>query len=221
MKETVMSGKPKDTQQPRADIGADTKSNASLANRAKVVGEMATTTPLYQSNTVFKAAVDDFVAAGITLAGSDGKVLNLEAALVQARADRDVARTDCRDCHAVCVAQVEKNSPTGADLVKYGFAQLEIIKVGSVMPISILWKLDHNTGLMLLHVKFPGRARKCVVEISPDPIGPATWHRLDGHGATRTVTGFPPGTYWAHAATSLSDGRSDWFGPVPIVIKTV
>jgi hypothetical protein len=72
---------------------------------------------------------------------------------------------------------------------------------------------------MLLHVKFPGGARKCIVEISPDPIGPATWHRLDGHGATRAVTGFPPGTYWVHAATSLADGRSEWFGPVPIVIK--
>jgi hypothetical protein len=219
MKETVMSNKPKDTVQPRVDVGADSKNNASLSARAKVVGEMATTTPLYQGNIVFKAAVDDFVVSGITLASSDTKVLNLEAALVQGRADRDVARTNCRDCHAVCVAQVEKNSPTGADLVKYGFAQLEVVKAGSVLPTAILWKLDHATGLMLLHVKFPGRARKCIVEISPDPIGPTTWHRLDGHGATRTVTGFPPGTYWAHAATSLSDGRSEWFGPVPLIIK--
>jgi hypothetical protein len=214
-----MSNKPKDVQQPRADVGADNKNNASLAARAKVVGEMATTTSIYLSNSVFKAAVDDFVTAGTTLATADTKVINLEAEIIQARADRDVARTNCRDCHAVCVAQVEKYSATGADLVKFGFAQLEIVRLASVMPNAILWKLDHKTGLMLLHVKFPGRARKCIVEISPDPIGPATWHRLDGHGATRKVTGFPPGTYWAHAATSLSDGRSDWFGPVPIVIK--
>ena len=216
-----MPAKAKDVQQPRADIGADTKSNAALASRAVVVGEMAPLTPLYLSNAAFKVAVDEYVASGVGLTAADTKVTNLEAELTQARGDRDVARTACRDCHAVCVAQVEKYSPTAADLVKYGFAQLEIVKAGSVMPNGILWKLDHHTGLMELHVKFPGKARHCIVEISPDPVGPTTWHRLDGHGATRTLTGFAPGTYWARAATSLADGRSDWFGPVPLVIKAV
>jgi hypothetical protein len=34
-----------------------------------------------------------------------------------------------------------------------------------------------------------------------------------------TLKALVPGTYWVHAATSLSDGRSDWFGPVAVVIK--
>jgi hypothetical protein len=214
-----MPSKPKNAQQARVDVGADTVSTKALTDRAQVVGKMALITPLYLNNVAFKMSVDDYVASGTVLSAAETKVDNLEAALTQARGDRDTARAACKGCHAVCVAQVEKNSPTAADLQAYGFLQLEIVKLGSVLPTGILWTYDHVKALLDLHVQFPGRVRQCVIEVSTDPIGPATWHRLDGHGARRSLTGYAPGTYWVRAATSLAEGRSEWFGPVAVVVK--
>jgi hypothetical protein len=120
----------------------------------------------------------------------------------------------------VVVSQVEKNSPTPAVLQSYGFLSLEVVKLGAVVPTGIAWSFDHATGLLHIHVQYATKGRHtCIVEISPDPIGPTTYHRLDGHGVKRAVPGYGTGTYWVHAATSIADGRSDWFGPVAVVIK--
>ena len=214
-----MPSKPKNVQQAIVNVGADTANSAALTARAKVVGKMAPLTSLYLNNLAFKASVDDYVTSGTALTDAETKVTNLEAQATQARGDRDKARATCRSCHSVCVAQVEKNSPTAADLQAYGFLQLEVVKLNGVLPTGILFSVNHTTQLTEVHVKFPGRARQCVVEVSPEPVTPTSWHRLDGHGAKRVLTGYAPGTYWVRAATSLADGRSDWFGPVAVVIK--
>jgi hypothetical protein len=211
--------KSKALQHPRVDVGADTLNIKALVERAQVVGQMCPLTALYANDTSFKTGVDLYVASGVALVAADAKVANLEAALQQARGDRDTSRLTCKRSYAVVASQVEKHSANAADLQAYGFTQLQIVKVGTAMPTAIAWTYDHPTGVLRLHVRFAGRVRDCLVEISPDPVGPATWHRLDGHGVKRTLTGYAPGTYWARAATSLADGRSDWFGPVSIVTK--
>ena len=110
---------------PRADVGADTVNDKAIITGPQVVGTMATQTPLYLSSGAFKSEVDAYVAAGIALSTADTKVTNIEAALAQARGDRDTTRTTCKNCYAVVVSQVEKNSPTPAALQSYGFQYLE------------------------------------------------------------------------------------------------
>ena len=204
---------------PRVNVGADNANDKALTNRAQVVSTMATQTSLYQSNVAFKAEVDAYVASGVALTAMDTKVANIEATLTQARGDRDTARTTCKNCYAVVASQVEKNSPTPAALQSYGFELQTVVKQGAVLPTGIVWTFDHPTSLLHIHVEYAGKARPCLVEISPDPIGATTYRRLDGHGVKRAVPGLGPGTYWVHAATSSADGRSDWFGPVAVVIK--
>ena len=214
-----MSGE-RATRPPASTSARTTVNTAALVARAQLVGTMATTTALYQANVAFKNEVDAFVAAGVSLQTADTKVSNLEAALTQARGDRDTTRQTCKNCYDVVVSQVEKNSPTPAALQSYGFLHQEVVKLGAVIPSGILWTFDHKTGLLNLHVQYAGKGpRQCVIEISPDPIGAATYRRLDGHGVKRAVPGLAAGTYWVHAATSSADGRSDWFGPVAVVIK--
>ncbi len=192
---------------PRVDVGADTISIKALVARAQVVGTMTPLTPLYTSNVAFKDETDAFVAAGVALSASETKVANLEAALTQARGDRDTAHTTCKSCHAVVATQVEKNSATPAALQSYGFLYQEIVKLGAVLPTGILWSYDHATSLLQIHVQYAGKARACLVEISPDPVTATSYRRLDGHGVKRSLTGYAPGTYWVHAATSLACGR--------------
>ena len=211
--------KPKVPPPPRVDIGADTASNDALTNRAELVGTTAPLTALYLSSSTFKAAVDGFVASGVAVVASESKVTALESQLTQARFARETARVACKSSHSVLCTQVEQASPTAAAIATYGFVALEVVKLGSVLPTGILWSYDHATGLLDLHVKFAGKAHAFVIEISPDPIGAATYRRLDGHGVKQSVPNLTPGTYWIHAATSLADGRSDWFGPVAAILK--
>jgi hypothetical protein len=214
-----MSNKKKQTHGARVDVGADTISNKALTDRAQLVGTMAPLTTAYQQTPVLKLAIDEYVASAVAVVAAETKVANLEAALVQARADRDADSTVCRSCHAAAVAQVEKRNPTPNELTSYGFKELEVVKLSGAVPTAILWSYDHKAGLLHLHVKYAGGARESVVEISTDPIGAATYKRLEGHGAKRAVAGYAAGTYWVRAASSLAGGISDWFGPVAVVVK--
>src|SRR5262249_31140616 len=148
----------KKTQGARADVGADTINSKALSDRAEVVGTMAPQTLVYQQTPVLKLAIDEYVASGVALVAAETKVSNLDAALVQARNDRDPAHTVCRNCHAAAVKQVEKHSPTATELTSFGFKELEVVKLGSAMPTGILWSYDHKTGLLHLHVKYAGKA---------------------------------------------------------------
>jgi hypothetical protein len=204
----------------RVAIGADVASNQSLADRAQVVGTMAVLTALYLSNAAFKAVIDDYIAAGAALAAAQAKVNHLEAQLAQARGDRDQQRVVALDTHGTAVKAVERHSVTAADIQSYGFVQLEVVKEGAVVPTGIVLAYDPKKKVIDLHVKFPPskRQRRCVLEMSTDPVGPTTWHRLDGDGLKRVLAGYAPGTYWFRAASSVASGRSDWFGPVSVIV---
>jgi hypothetical protein len=60
---------------------------------------------------------------------------------------------------------------------------------------------------------------KCVIELSPDPVTPTSWVRLEGNGLRRALSGYAEGMWWIRAATSVATEQSDWFGPVAIVVK--
>src|SRR5262249_49004741 len=114
-------------------------------------------------------------------------VTNLEAQLAQARADRDQQRIVALDTHGAAVKAVERHSVTVADIQSYGFVHLEIVKEGAVVPVGLGVAYDPKRKVIDVHVKFPPgkHTRRCVLEISTDPVGPATWHRLDGDGVKR------------------------------------
>jgi hypothetical protein len=211
---------PKKADHGRVAIGSDVASSSSLVERAQVVGAAAPKTPEYTGNPTFKSVIDDFVTSGQNLDTAEKKVTQLESALTQARADRDQARFAAEDCHGAAVKQVERVSKNAADVASYGFVHLEIVKNGAVVPSGILAAFDLKKRVIDVHVKYPPgiRGRRVILEISTDPIGPSTYHRLDGDGVRRSLDGYAPGTYWIRAATSVAGGRSDWCGPVHVVV---
>jgi hypothetical protein len=205
----------------RVNVGADTASDKALTDRAEAVGTMAILTALYATNAAFKAAIDEYVASGLSFLAAESKVNKLEATLTQARSDRDAARVTCKALHGTAVKQVEANSVTEADVQAYGFVYLDIVKLGLTPPSAIQASQDPKTQLLQIHVKYAGfgRARRVIIEISPDPVTATSFHRIDGDGVKRALAGYAPGTYWIHAATASADGRSDWFGPIAVVVK--
>ena len=109
---------------------------------------------------------------------------------------------------------------TPSDVQSYGFLSLDIVKTGLILPVGILATWNHTKKTIDVHVKYPpGVKKRCILEISADPVGPSTYRRVDGDGTRRSLAGYAPGTYWIHAATSSSAGRSDWFGPVSVIVS--
>jgi hypothetical protein len=205
----------------RVAVGADVASDKAFVDRAQAVGAMAVLTALYATNAAFKAIIDEYVASGEALAAAQEKVNQLEAQLALARGERDQQRIVSHSWHAAATKQVELHSATPADVTSYGFVPLEIVKAGSVVPVGILAGYDHKKKVIDVHVQFPPskNTRRCILEISTDPIGAGTWHRIDGDGVKRALSGYAPGTYWIRAATSLATGRSEWFGPVSVIVS--
>jgi hypothetical protein len=212
---------PKKALVARVAIGPDVASDQALVDRGEVVGTMAVLTALYTSNAAFKATIDDFVTAAKDLDTKQTKVATLEAQLAQARGDRDQAHIDAESAHGAAAKAVEKVSVTPADVQSYGFADLDIVKTGLIVPAGVQATYDHATKTIEVRVKYPPgvHGKRCILEISTDPIGASTYHRLDGDGLRRALTGYAPGTYWIHAATSGAGGRSDWFGPVAVIVS--
>jgi hypothetical protein len=205
----------------RVNMGGDVASDKELTDRAEVVGTMAILTALYATSAAFKAAIDEFAAAGLALLAAESKINKLEGALIQARSDRDASRVVCKTRHATAAKQVEANSVTEADVEAYGFVYLDIVKQGLVPPSAIVAAQDPKTHALNVHVQYAGKGgrRRVMIEISPDPVTATSYHRLDGDGVKRALTGYAPGMYWLHAATTTADGRSDWFGPIAVVLK--
>jgi hypothetical protein len=215
-KEPTMSVSPR----VRIARGADTASLGTLSERASTVGANAPTSPLYTGTT--KSLIDEFVASGVAAVAAEAKLSQLEQQVVQARNTRDGAVQTCNNAYTAACTQVEKVAVTPADVASCGFVFLDIVKEGLVLPSAILTKVDPKTGDILLHVQWAGKTKRthmCIVEISPTPVGPSTYVRLEGFGVKRTVPGYAAGTYAVHAATANAQGRSDWFGPVAVIVK--
>lgn len=201
------------------DMGSDKISDKTRVDRAGVVGAMAPKTPLYQKDAGFKDSVDTLVQAGADLDDAEKQVAQLEAELSVARAAQEARRNAYDKAYGLCTAGVEKHSTTPGDIQSYGFVVLAKNVQGLVAPMNIEVKFDPAKGAIRVHVTYVSGKHQCAIEVSTNPADPNSWKRIDGTGVTQTLTGYPPGTWWVRAATLRAKERSDWFGPVAVVVK--
>ena len=201
------------------DMGIDKVSDQSRTARAAIVATMALKTPLYGTDTAFKDAIDKLVQSGLDLTASSAQLGKLEAELAMARATHD-ARVNAYDkAYGVSAASVESHSTKPEDIQSYGFAVLSKTAQPLVPPADVRVRFDAAKGLIRVRVIYPSGRHMCAVEISPNPVGPDTFVRVDGTGAIRALAGYAPGMWWIRAATLRAKEQSDWFGPVAVIVK--
>ena len=203
----------------RVDVGSDKISDKTRSDRAEVVRSMATATPLYKTDPSFKDAVDKLIQCGEDLDAAEVQVTQLEAALIKAKSTRDVRRYAYDKAHGLCSTNVENYSTKPEDVHGFGFAVLTKSTQAFGPPINIEAKHDAAKDVLRIRVLYPSGQHQCAIEISPDPASPGSYTRLDGTGVLQVIEGYAPGTWWVRAATLRSKGRSEWFGPVAVVVK--
>jgi hypothetical protein len=203
----------------RVDVGSDKISDKTRSDRAAVVRSMATVTPLYKTDAAFKDAVDKLVQCGEDLDAAEAQVTQLEAALVKAKSSREARRSAYDKAYGLCSTNVETYSTNPEDVHSFGFAVLTKTLQPFTPPTGIEAKHDAAKDVLRIHVLYASGQHQCAIEISPDPVSPGSYTRLDGTGVLQVLSGYGPGTWWIRAATLRSKARSEWFGPVPVVIK--
>jgi hypothetical protein len=203
----------------RVRVGPDRASDTATTSRAAVVGEMAAKTPLYQTDPSFKAAVDDYAAAGDALVEADVDVAAAKALLAKARSVREAKRAACRQAQGVCVAQIQQHATTPADATACGFLLFDPVQRGLMLPREISLKYDAEKRFVRVHVKYTSGKHKVALELSPDPVTDTSWVRIDATGMRQTFKDLAPGTWWFRAATLGASSRSDWFGPVAVIVR--
>ena len=203
----------------RVRVGPDHASDKATMDRAAVVAQKAPETPLYQADPAFKAAIDDFVNAGSELKEAEIDVAAAQATLRQARSVRNRKRAAARRAQSVCTSQVQMRATTPTDAIACGFLVLDPVSRGLMVPQNILLKYDIALGLLRVHVKYSSGKHKVALEISADAEEPRAWTRIDATAMRQTLRDLAPGIWHLRAATLGSAGRSDWFGPVAVMVR--
>jgi hypothetical protein len=203
----------------RVDIGADKISDKTRSDRAAVVRSMATATPLYKTDASFKEVVDKLVQCGEALDAAEVQVTQLEGALAKAKSSHEARRIAYDKAYGLCSTNVETYSTKPEDVHGFGFAVLTRNAQAFGPPLNIDARYDAAKEVLRIRVLYASGQHQCAIEISPDPATPGSYTRVDGTGVLQVLSGYAPGTWWIRAATLRSKGRSEWFGPVPVVVK--
>jgi len=189
-------------------------------NLAGAVGVAAPISALYNQHPAVKAALDAFIAAGVSLGGATTVVRDLEQKLGVAKETVDLSRTLFGQASTVARTTVETTATTLEEVAsvgltgRFGRAPAKAI----APPTGVAIHLGKKHGQFRASAVYTGRA-KYGAQVSTDPVGPATWQDLPGSGKERTVMGHPSGTLvWVRFRTLGKNSASEWCTPVAVTV---
>lgn len=202
----------------RVEVGPDRESDGARIQRAASVGTFAPKAALYQKDDVYKASIDDLVAAGVDLEAAGQKVHQKEMELSLARTELVQKRQAYDGCYNTATAALEKTSPGYVEIVENGFDALERVDHGLAPPSAVVATYDRGKSMVHVHVKYPWRNARCVIEMTNAPNGEGPFTRLEGSGVTRKLPNLAPGVWWFRAATLRAAMQSEWSEVVAVVV---
>ena len=203
----------------RVNVRVDKLNTQSRTERAVKIGQLLSSFPLYQQIPTLKEAMDALLRDGASLATADDQVAKDEAQAMKSRAIRDAITRDFDASYDIVVSNLEKYAQKPADVESAGFLALERTKHQVMPPRELKAEFDYTKNVLQIRVKRAKGMQASFVEISPDPIGPNTYKRLDSIGTTHELKNYAPGTYWIRAASVRGAEMSPWLGPISVTIK--
>ena len=203
----------------RIETGGDTVSSTTHTDRATKVGEVAPSADLYKNHPEVKKILDDLAAEGPVLVAAEDQVVKDDAQAAKSRGFRDGLVASINGTYGVAVATVEKYAVKPSDITDCGFLNQERAHYLMADPLLVTVGFDKVKELIDIRVKNAPGMRACQVELSPEPVGPASWKRLDGIAAEYHLAGYAPGTWWIRARSVRGAEVSGWTEPVPVIVK--
>lgn len=183
---------------------------------ASTMGAQAPQSAFYPT---VKDSCDDVVVEGIKLAAAEAGVNSALAQLANAREERDSAVVRYDNALNLLVSDVEKHAAKPADVTSLTLTIQERQSHALEMPTGLSVRFDAAKNVLRVLVDLPPGAASCLLEVSVDPANPASWKRVTGDGARRTLTGYAPGTYAFRAASVRANDESEPTAPVSVIVK--
>jgi len=186
---------------------------------ASLIAKKAPNSTFVQAHLSLKASCDALIQAGVDLDTALTDERAAKTAYAEARSLVRAKTTAYDGSHDVCVAQTELYVTTPEEMQSVGWTVAVQSKYLLTSPLQVLPSYDILKSLIHIEVRQPPGMRACIIEISPDPVTPTSWVRLDGNGIRRTLSGYPPGVYWIRVANVRAHAKSAYTDPVSVTVK--
>ncbi len=204
---------------PRAARGADTASIKARIDRSGVVSTSGSTSTLWTVPAV-KDSGTALVTAGSNLTAGEQLVNNLESQLTTARASLNTLTFAWDEAYGLYCTNVESNAQKPADITGGGLLLLDRSLHTLLPALGLTVRYDTVNSVIRVLVKRPPPGdQKCLLEVSPDPVGATTFKAVTGYGGKRALAGYAPGTWWLRVALVDATDQSAYFGPVAVIVK--
>jgi hypothetical protein len=203
----------------RVEIGADKRNPSTRTSRASTIAINGPQSALWKVHPELETSGNGVVALGTSLADAVAKLDALSKQVEAARNVVDSLILSYDATYAVYVANVEIHATNPEDVPALGLTLFAKQTYPLVPPLGIVTTFDGNTHEARIRVKRAPGIGSYVVEVSPDPVGPATWTRLPGFGLLKRLIGYSPGTYWVRAASARANEFSAFTEAVSVIIK--
>ena len=201
-------------------ILADGRTDKERIDSATGITQMAPQSALYTQNSQIKAAVDNVGTLTGDLKTQADTANGLQKQLDEAKGTLDTTRTKHGRAMGFFRVLAENTATTLDQLASLGL----VGRIGAAPPAPITPPTGVKISLGTVHGQFRASAvsatgKKFGAQISPDPIGPATWIDLPGTGKRRIITGHPSGSLvWVRFRLLRGQGASDWCAAVPVTV---
>jgi hypothetical protein len=206
----------------RLDISGDKASDDARITRYKLVKDNAPKTAVYKSDATYRATIDAYIALGATFDTNRDAAEKAKHAASVAEGTLDTSRGALDAAYDVCSLGMLTRAVGVEDIKDGGFAAVaqEPIARDVATPTGLLVRFDPAMSAIKVRATFSDKGKHQIyLEVSPDPIGPATFRRLDTTGVRQILRGFAPGLWWVRVAAFRARDRSEWIGPVSVLVK--
>jgi hypothetical protein len=206
----------------RLDVGGDKADDEKRLARYRMVKDNAPNTVAYKNDPAFRAAIDAYLARGQAFTLDGDALEKAKHALSVAETNSDNSRTALDAAYDVAGHCVLAGAAGIEDVKGAGFAPVaqEPVSRDVAGLTGLEVKFDPVSGAIKVYATFADKGRHQIyLEISPDPVTSASFKRVDATAVRQVLRGYAPGLWWVRAAAFRARVRSDWFGPVSVLVK--
>ena len=199
---------------------ADGKNDQERIETITGISKLAPQSVVYVQIPTIHAAVDAVIGIGVDLKNQGDQVTGLEKQLEEVKTLLEKTRIKYGRAIGILRTTCEGQDLSAADIASIGLTS----RVGAPSVPALTPPTGVKVSLGKTHGQFRASAvstehSKFGAQVSPDPVGPATWVDLPGTGKRRLITGHASGSLvWVRFRTVHKETVSDWCAPVPVTV---
>lgn len=202
-----------------AERASSTSTTKGMTDRAKLIGQLAPKSTIWQGNGTISKSGQDAIDAGAAVEKDETDIQQLETQIAAARNKKAKDEVNCASKLNVYFTNVEDVVTDPKEMQELAVDPLQEHEYGIVAPLAVAAKSDPLLHDISVRVKRAPGLGRCQIEVSLDATFATGVQRFPGDGARQKMGPFPAGTYSVRACHVRAAERSDYCEAATIVVK--